>query len=95
MPDTPSVTRNDPASEFEIRSDAGIAILKYSRHGDMLDLIHTEVPEDLAGRGLGSLLTKSALDYARANNLRVIATCPFVQTYMSRHREYDDLRAEA
>ncbi|MEO8623631.1 MAG: GNAT family N-acetyltransferase [bacterium] len=95
MPDTPAVTRNDSASEFEIRTDAGTALLRYSRNGNVLDLIHTEVPGELAGRGLGSLLAKFALDYARANNLKVIASCPFVHTYMSRHHEYDDLRAVA
>jgi predicted GNAT family acetyltransferase len=93
MPDTPAVTRNDAAHEFEIRTDDGIAVLKYSQYGNMLDLVHTEVPEQLAGRGLGSALAKYALDYARDHNLKVIATCPFVRMYMTRHHEYDDLRA--
>ena len=93
MPDTPTVTRNDSTNQFEIQTDAGLALLRYSRYGNIIDLVHTEVPEELAGKGLASVLAKFALDYARANNLSVIATCPFVRTYMSRHHEYDDLRA--
>ena len=56
------------------------------------DLVHTEVDEQFAGRGYASALARTALDYARANNLKVIPTCPFVRKYLERHPEYDDLR---
>jgi uncharacterized protein len=93
MPDAPVITRNDATRQFEIRSDAGIARLRYVQRGTTIDLVHTEVPSELEGRGFGSALAKYALDYARANNLTIIPTCPFVRTYMARHHEYDDLRA--
>jgi predicted GNAT family acetyltransferase len=93
MPDAPSVTRNESANQFEIRSDAGTALLRYTQHGDTLDLVHTEVPAELEGHGFGGALAKAALEYARANTLRVIPTCPFVRKYMERHPEYNGLRA--
>ncbi|MEO5817186.1 MAG: GNAT family N-acetyltransferase [Gemmatimonadaceae bacterium] len=94
MADTPSVTHDEAAHEFEIPTGEGRALLKYVRHDDVLDLVHTEVAEQFEGRGYASALARAALAYARANHLTVVATCPFVRTYLDRHPEYDDLRAK-
>ena len=93
MADVPAVTHNAAASQFEIHTDAGLALLKYTTSGTTLDLIHTEVPASIEGGGYGSALVRAALDHARASHLTVIPTCPFVRAYMRRHHEYDDLRA--
>ncbi|MEO8335815.1 MAG: GNAT family N-acetyltransferase [bacterium] len=90
----PTVTHDEAAHEFEIPNDEGRVLLKYVRRGDVLDVVHTEVAEQFEGRGYASALARAALDYARANNLTVVATCPFVRTYLDRHPEYADLRAK-
>ena len=41
--------------------------------------------------GIGSRLAGSALDYARQQNLKVVAKCSFVAKYIERHQEYADL----
>ena len=93
MTDVPAVTHHAAASQFEIHTDAGNALLRYRIEGASLDLLHTEVPASLKGGGYGSALVRAALDYARHNNLEVLPTCYFVRVYMKRHHEYDDLRA--
>ena len=93
MPDVPAVTHHAGASQFEIHTDVGPALLRYRIDGAALDLLHTEVPKSLEGGGYGSALVRAALDYARSNSLKVIPTCPFVRAYMMRHHEYDDLKA--
>ena len=95
MTDTPAVHLNSPANRFEIETPQGRAILKFARSGDTIDLQHTFVPPAFEGGGYGSTLARAALDYARGHNLRVIPTCEFVQAFMKRHPEYDDLRASA
>jgi len=92
MPE-PIVVLNETAHQFEIPNDQGRILLKYIKRGDVLDLVHTEVDEQFEGRGYASALARAALDYARANHLKVVATCPFVRKYLERHHEYDDLRA--
>jgi predicted GNAT family acetyltransferase len=87
----PTVINNEAAHQFEIPTDEGRVLLTYVKRGDVLDLLHTEVDEQFAGRGYASALARTALDYARANNLKVIPTCPFVRKYLQRHPEYDDL----
>jgi predicted GNAT family acetyltransferase len=90
---TAPVTNNATAGQFEIQTDAGVAVLKYVSKGQVLELIHTKVPAVLEGKGYGGALAKAALDHARAQGLKVIPTCPFVRAYLRRHPEYEDLVA--
>jgi hypothetical protein len=87
MPDTFAVTHDPAASQFEIRTDSGTALLRYARRGANLDLLHTEVPDALEGHGYGAALAKAALDYAEAEEMKVIPSCPFVAAYLKRHPE--------
>lgn len=90
----PSTVTNDPsAGRFEAHTEHGIAHLRYVTRGNVLDLVHTEVPEAAEGKGVGAALAKAALDYARSEEMKVIPSCPFVRTYIARHREYADLVA--
>lgn len=86
-----SIEKNDAESRFEIPLDGHTAFLDYAEEGDLLDLIHTEVPEELEGRGLGSRLAKGAIDYAREHGKRVKVTCPFVRSWLERHPDERDV----
>lgn len=68
---------------------AGVAT--YVRAPDVIAFIHTEVGEAYEGRGIGSTLARTALDQARVQGLRVIAICPFIQGWLAKHPEYQDL----
>lgn len=88
-----SVVHNTTAKRFEITLGRKTAYSKYLLAGDKIIIEHTEVPEVLEGRGLASRLVISALDYARAQNLKVLPICPFAKAFIGRHREYQDLLA--
>ncbi|MFL1376702.1 MULTISPECIES: GNAT family N-acetyltransferase [unclassified Nocardiopsis] len=82
------------ARRYEARVDgepaiAGVA--QYIRTDELIAFVHTEVEPEHEGRGVGSALARTALDEARAANLRVLATCPFFAGWISRHPEYRDL----
>jgi len=79
------VENNVEAGRFEIHQDDALAFLQYQRTADSVVMVHTEVPKALAGRGLASLLAKTALDWARVEGLRVVANCPFVREYIRKH----------
>jgi predicted GNAT family acetyltransferase len=76
---------------FEIHQDGHVAFLEYNLTGKVLELIHTEVPQALEGRGLAAELAKSALDWARENGAKVDVICDFVAAYLKKHPEYADL----
>jgi predicted GNAT family acetyltransferase len=82
------VVNNQQARQFEIAIDGHTAFLRYAGTAGRIDLLHTEVPPQLGGRGLGGTLAKAALDYARAEHLAVIPSCPFVQKYIERNPDY-------
>ena len=86
------VTNNEQRQRFEITADGHTGFLAYALDdGNRINLKHTEVPRELEGRGLGGKLAKAALDHARTAGLRVAVSCPFVQSYVQRHPEYNDL----
>jgi predicted GNAT family acetyltransferase len=87
----PTVINNSAAHQFEIPTGDGCTLLRYIQRGNVLELVHTEVAPEYAGMGLGSALVRTALDYARANKLTVLPTCPFVRSWLASHHEYDDL----
>lgn len=93
MSDAPVVTNNVAAHQFEVATPYGIALLKYTARGDSLDLVHTVVPREAEGQGIGAALARTALEYARANGLTVVPTCPFVGGFLRRHKEFADLVA--
>lgn len=51
---------------------------------NLIELCHTEVPEDLRGRGIGKSLAKGALESASKSNLKLKVTCEYLQDYMRR-----------
>ena len=94
MSNSTAVTNNPTTGRFEAPTEHGVAHLKYVARGDVLDLVHTEVPQQAEGQGIGAALAKAALDHARSEGKKVIPSCPFVRTYIKRHGEYADLVAE-
>jgi uncharacterized protein len=89
----PKVIDNPGRSRFELTIDGAVAIAAYERRPDRLVMTHTEVPEALSGRGVGSVLARGALDAIRAQGLKVVARCPFIASFIKRHPEYEDLVA--
>lgn len=84
--------RDNPARHrFELEVDGHLAIAVYSLAPGVITFIHTEVPDALAGRGIGSRLAKGALAQVRARGLKVVPRCPFIRGYIEKHPEWQDL----
>ena len=88
------VIHNTAAKRFEISLDGKVAFSKYLLAGEMIVIEHTEVPVELEGKGLASQIVRTALDYARARELKVMPLCPFTAGFIHRHPEYQDLVLE-
>ncbi|MDZ4866827.1 MAG: GNAT family N-acetyltransferase [Alphaproteobacteria bacterium] len=90
-----STVRDNPAlHRFELDVDGVIAFSEYSRKPGVVTFIHTLVPDELGGKGVGSKLARGALDLVRARGEKVIAKCPFIAAFIKKHAEYQDLLAE-
>ncbi len=88
------ITHRPEAHCFEADVQGQRAVCAYQRHGDVLDLHHTAVPPASQGQGHAAALVQAALDWARAQGLKVRPTCSYVAVYMRRHPETQDLLAE-
>jgi len=79
-------------SRYEIRVDgvpAGFA--HYVPDEGALIFDHTLIKDAFAGRGLGSVLVRGALDDVRAQGGRIVALCEYVSGWLGKHPEYEDL----
>ena len=85
--DSADVTDNTDASRFELRADGWLAELIYRIRGDRLVLVHTEVPVELEGRGIGGRLVTAAVDRAAREGLTLVPLCPFARDWLERHPE--------
>lgn len=83
--DQPEITRNQRTGRFELAEAPDTAYLEYRRAGGRLTLTHTEVGDELEGKGVGSALAKEALAHADNENLTVVPECRFVAGWLDRH----------
>jgi hypothetical protein len=88
------VRHNPQASRFEAFVDGELCRADYRMSGNVMQIVHSEVPYALEGRGLAAQVVRAALDFARANGLKVVPVCGYVRAYMRRHEETHDLLAE-
>lgn len=88
------VINNARKFRFEVVSGALVSKLDYRLGRDTIALIHSEVPDELQGQGIGSAIIRAALQHARDNELTVLPYCPFAAAYIARHPEWNDIVGE-
>ena len=84
---------NAGRSRFEMVQEGLLTHLDYAREGGLLRLLYIEVPRELKGRGFAAMLLREVLTWARDRALQVVPVCSYVQIFLRRHPEYDDLAA--
>ena len=67
--------------------DGAEAELVYRRDGASLVLVHTGVPDAMAGHGVGGRLVTAALRMADAEGRTVVPWCPFARRWLREHPE--------
>ena len=78
---------------FEIVVDGKVAgFSEYHDRAGRRAFMHTEIDPGYEGQGLASQLVRFELDDARSHGMPVLPYCPFVRSYIARHRDdYIDL----
>jgi predicted GNAT family acetyltransferase len=82
-----NVIHRPDAGRFEAVVDGQLSVADYEIEGRVMHMTHTGVPSALRGHGIAGALVKEALDYARAEGLKVNPLCSYVRVYMHRHPE--------
>ena len=80
-------TRNQKGNQqFYVGEDeqnAQVVITFKQVDNNEIDIDHTGVADELGGQGLGKQLVE-VVNYARENNLKIIASCPFAKDVLEK-----------
>lgn len=79
------------ANRFELNLGDKIAHADYHLSGEVMTVFHVYTPPEYRGKGIAAQVAKFALDYIRAQHLKIIPQCPYMRAYMESHKEYEDL----
>jgi uncharacterized protein len=72
--------------------DKELGRMYYSWAGiDKFIIDHTEVHPEAKGTGTGKFLIEGAVNYARANNFKLVPLCPFANAMFKKHKEWRDV----
>ena len=82
---------NKERKRYELQIEGRTSFIDYIIAKDNIYLTHTEVPPDLGGRGIASLMILQALVDIKKRGLTLVPLCPFVAGYLKKHPHWKDL----
>ncbi|HLM53388.1 MAG TPA: GNAT family N-acetyltransferase [Pseudoxanthomonas sp.] len=88
---TPKIDHQPESSRFSAAMDGREGTLAYRSEPGILELTHTYVPDEIAGRGIAGALVEAALEHARRERLKVVPCCSYAAAYIARHPQHADL----
>lgn len=62
-----------------------IAELDFEIKNGILNAYHTGVRKEMEGQGIAAQLVNKLIEYARANNYKVIPSCPYIEMKFKRN----------
>jgi predicted GNAT family acetyltransferase len=87
-----AVTENFEQRRFERPiHDTAMAAAYYRLADGRLVFIHTEVPTEFSGQGIGTELARGAFELLRASGRKAVLRCPFMAHVFVKHPEYADI----
>jgi predicted GNAT family acetyltransferase len=89
-----TILHDTAQGRFSATVDGHTGYVEYVVRDGVMDILHTIVPKEIGGRGIAGRLVQAALDYARAADLKVRATCEYAAAWMTRHPDYAGLRVD-
>jgi len=77
---------------FIVENNQRLAEMTFSKAGDKLIIIdHTDVSDQLRGKGAGKQLVAAAVAYAREKKLKILPLCPFAKSVFNKVTEFQDV----
>lgn len=90
----PEMIRNEEENCYELHVDGTrIGVIEFSREGETVDLLHTEVDPEHGGQGYAAMLADFALRDISEAGLMVKPTCPYIAHTIDENPEFDSLVA--
>ena len=58
---------------------------------DKFIIDHTEVSEELKGKGIGQKMVQAAVDLAREKRIKILPLCPFAKAVFQKTKSFEDV----
>ncbi|MCK8045032.1 N-acetyltransferase [Shewanella sp. 1CM18E] len=71
-------------SRFVINLDGAQAVLAYELYDDSCNFNNTYVPPELRGKGLAEKLVRHGLQWAKAADYKIEASCWYVEKFLTK-----------
>lgn len=88
------LVKNETDKQFELTVEGHRAFIQFHEISDRISLVHTEVPEELAGKGVGTAIVEKTLNFIEKSGKVLMPYCPFVFAYIKRHPEWKHIVSE-
>jgi len=82
------LVKNESKRRFELTVEGYTAFIDFKERPGVITLIHTESPEELAGRGVATALIEKTLFYLEEHGYQLVPLCPLVFAYIKRHLDW-------
>jgi uncharacterized protein len=82
------VQQDQTERKFYADIDGHQAVVEYVKMGDVYNLLHTWVPEELRGQGVADRLVQGTLEEIRRQGAQFLPSCPFIQIFLKQNPEY-------
>lgn len=80
---------------FYVETEHGVAELLYSKVDDeTISIFHTFTPAEDRDRGIAAALAEAAFEFAKKKGLKVRPDCPYIPTFLEKHKEWAQLEAK-
>jgi len=87
------VKHDEINKRFVVEIEGYEAYLSYNVFNDIIELSYAYTPPEIRGKGIAKIVVEYAFNYAKANNLKVIPTCSYVQAFVEKNDNYKSLLA--
>jgi len=82
------IQQDEKERKFYADVEGNEAVIEYAKMGDIYNLLHTFVPEELRGQGVADQFVRGTLDEIRRQGAKFLPSCAFVQAFLKKHPEY-------
>ena len=76
---------------IEINGNEEAMMTFFMSDDNKMTIDHTEVNPGNEGKGLGKKLVVKAIEFARANNYKIVPVCSFVKSVIEKTPEFKDI----
>ncbi|WP_415371251.1 N-acetyltransferase [Patiriisocius sp. Uisw_047] len=91
IPSRLHIIHDKEQSRFTLDINGKIAKVDYQLRHDKMYLIHSEVPYNLRGQGIGEVLVEKTFKQLNQEGYKAVAVCSYIKAVASRSEEWNEI----